>query len=146
MRQKARTFGVSSITIHYESTSDFDKTIEKLLELKVESSIAINPDTQLVDVQNYLTEINQILIMSVNPGYGGQKFIPSSIQKIESAKSLINDLNLKTKIQVDGGINSNTIDSVLVAGADIVVAGSAVYNDNSDIKTSIQTLKDSISL
>ncbi|MFL2804071.1 MAG: ribulose-phosphate 3-epimerase [Dehalococcoidia bacterium] len=138
--------GADSITIHYESTSDFDKTIEKLLELKVESSIAINPDTQLVDVQNYLTKINQILIMSVNPGYGGQKFIPSSIQKIESAKSLINDLNLKTKIQVDGGINSNTIDSVLVAGADIVVAGSAVYNDNSDIKTSIQTLKDSISL
>ena len=83
--------------------------------------------------------------MSVNPGYGGQKFIPSSIKKIKSTKSIINNSNLKTKIQVDGGINSNTIDSVLQAGADIVVAGSAIYNDDNDIKTSIKTLKDSIS-
>tara|TARA_Y100000996_G_scaffold238370_2_gene187377 strand:+ start:6018 stop:6689 length:672 start_codon:yes stop_codon:yes gene_type:complete len=137
--------GADSITIHYESTKNFDETLDKLKDLNVECSIAINPETKLTDVQNYLNEINQILIMSVNPGYGGQKFIPSSIEKIKSTKSIINNSNLKTKIQVDGGINSNTIDSVLQAGADIVVAGSAIYNDDSDIKTSIKNLKDSIS-
>ena len=114
--------------------------------LNVESSVAINPNTSLTTVQSYLAEINQLLIMSVNPGYGGQKFIPSSINKIEAAKSLIDQLNLSTKIQVDGGINSNTISNVFTAGADIVVAGSAIYNDMKDIETSIKTLKDSIIL
>ena len=138
--------GADSITIHYESTPDFDNTINKLTSLNVESSVAINPNTSLTSVQNYLAEINQLLIMSVNPGYGGQKFIPSSINKIESAKSLIDQLNLSTKIQVDGGINSNTISNVFTAGADIVVAGSAIYNEMNDIETSIKTLKDSIIL
>ena len=138
--------GADSITIHYESTPDFDNTINKLTSLNVESSVAINPNTSLTTVQSYLAEINQLLIMSVNPGYGGQKFIPSSINKIEAAKSLIDQLNLSTKIQVDGGINSNTISNVFTAGADIVVAGSAIYNDMKDIETSIKTLKDSIIL
>jgi len=138
--------GADSISIHYESTPDFDNTINKLTSLNVESSVAINPNTSLTTVQSYLAEINQLLIMSVNPGYGGQKFIPSSINKIEAAKSLIDQLNLSTKIQVDGGINSNTISNVFTAGADIVVAGSAIYNDMKDIETSIKTLKDSIIL
>ena len=138
--------GADSISIHYESTPDFDNTINKLTSLNVESSVAINPNTSLTTVQSYLAEINQLLIMSVNPGYGGQKFIPSSINKIEAAKSLIDQLNLSTKIQVDGGINSNTISNVFTAGADIVVAGSAIYNEMNDIETSIKTLKDSIIL
>ena len=138
--------GADSITIHYESTPDFDSTLSKLTSLNVESSVAINPNTSLTTVQSYLAEINQLLIMSVNPGYGGQKFITSSINKIEAAKSLIDQLNLSTKIQVDGGINSNTISNVFTAGADIVVAGSAIYNDMKDIETSIKTLKDSIIL
>ena len=119
--------GADSITIHYESTPDFDNTINKLTSLNVESSVAINPNTSLTSVQNYLAEINQLLIMSVNPGYGGQKFIPSSINKIESAKSLIDELDLSTKIQVDGGIKLHNAKEVISAGGDILVAGSEVF-------------------
>lgn len=119
--------GANSITVHFEALKDIKQTLTELDSLGVNRSLALNPGTDIEKTFPYLEQLDQVLIMSVNPGYGGQSFIESSLQKIDQMKNQIVKQGLSTNIQVDGGVNHETISRVARAGADIVVVGSVVY-------------------
>ena len=123
--------GADIITIHPDSTKHLNRTINLIKSYGVDVGLAINPAESL-DVLDYTIEdLNLILIMSVNPGFGGQSFIKSSLRKIEETKKLINEKNPRCKIEVDGGIKLDNAKEVLDAGADILVAGSAIFGQDS---------------
>ena len=138
--------GSDIITIHPETTDNVKDSIKLIKSLNNKVGLSINPDVPLKTINNFLPDIDLVLVMSVFPGFGGQKFIPEVLEKIKNLNKIKIDNNYNFQIEVDGGINSNTISNVFTAGADIVVAGSAIYNDMKDIETSIKTLKDSIIL
>ena len=119
--------GVDMITVHVEACSDVVATIEKIREYKLKVGITLNPDTPVSAIKPYLNRVDMVLIMSVNPGFGGQKFITSSVDKIKEVKRLRDELNLSYDIEVDGGINIDNLATVLEAGANVIVAGSAIF-------------------
>ena len=103
-------------------------TIEKIKASGVKAGITLNPDTPVSAISPYLDMVDMVLVMSVNPGFGGQKFIVTSIDKIKEVKKLKNDSGLSFDIEVDGGINVDNLPSVLEAGANVIVAGSAIFS------------------
>lgn len=119
--------GADLITIHLEACEDVDATIEKIRECGCKVGVSIKPKTPVSALEAYLEKIDMILIMSVEPGFGGQKFIPSSLEKIVETKAMIDKKNLDVDIQVDGGIYTHNVEDVIKAGANIIVAGSAVF-------------------
>lgn len=119
--------GADMITVHVEACSDVVATIEKIREYKLKVGLTLNPDTPVSAIKPYLNRVDMVLIMSVNPGFGGQKFITSSVDKIKEVKRLRDELNLSYDIEVDGGINIDNLATVLEAGANVIVAGSAVF-------------------
>ncbi len=119
--------GADMITVHVEACSDVVATIEKIREYKLKVGITLNPDTPVSAIKPYLNRVDMVLIMSVNPGFGGQKFITSSVDKIKEVKRLRDKLNLSYDIEVDGGINIDNLATVLEAGANVIVAGSAIF-------------------
>ena len=119
--------GADMITVHVEACSDVVATIEKIREYKLKVGITLNPDTPVSAIKPYLNRVDMVLIMSVNPGFGGQKFITSSVDKIKEVKRLRDELNLSYDIEVDGGINIDNLATVLEAGANLIVAGSAIF-------------------
>ena len=118
--------GVNMITVHKEVSSHLDRTLTRIRELGCKAGVAINPATSISGLEFVLDKLDLILVMSVNPGFGGQEFLNSSIDKIKSIKNLVGDRNIK--IQVDGGINDKTASQVIEAGANVLVAGSAIFN------------------
>lgn len=119
--------GADMITVHVEACSDVVATIEKIREYKLKVGITLNPDTPVSAIKPYLNRVDMVLIMSVNPGFGGQKFITSSVDKIKEVKRLRDELNLSYDIEVDGGINIDNLATVLEAGANVIVAGSEIF-------------------
>lgn len=119
--------GADMITVHVEACSDVVATIEKIREYKLKVGITLNPYTPVSAIKPYLNRVDMVLIMSVNPGFGGQKFITSSVDKIKEVKRLRDELNLSYDIEVDGGINIDNLATVLEAGANVIVAGSAIF-------------------
>lgn len=119
--------GADLITIHLEACEDVDATIAKIREHNMKVGISICPDTPVASLEEYLNKVDMVLIMSVHPGFGGQSFIPTSLDKIRELKSMIKERGLSVDIQVDGGIGMNNIEDVIKAGANIIVAGSAVF-------------------
>lgn len=119
--------GADMITVHVEACSDVVATIEKIREYKLKVGITLNPDTPVSAIKPYLNRVDMVLIMSVNPGFGGKKFITSSVDKIKEVKRLRDELNLSYDIEVDGGINIDNLATVLEAGANVIVAGSAIF-------------------
>ena len=119
--------GADMITVHVEACSDVVATIEKIREYKLKVGITLNPDTPVSAIKPYLNRVDMVLIMSVNAGFGGQKFITSSVDKIKEVKRLRDELNLSYDIEVDGGINIDNLATVLEAGANVIVAGSAIF-------------------
>ena len=119
--------GADMITVHVEACSDVVATIEKIREYKLKVGITLNPDTPVSAIKPYLNRVDMVLIMSVNTGFGGQKFITSSVDKIKEVKRLRDELNLSYDIEVDGGINIDNLATVLEAGANVIVAGSAIF-------------------
>lgn len=122
--------GADLITVHVESCRHLDRTVESIKEKGLLAGVALNPATSLSEVEYILPKVDMVLIMSVNPGFGGQKLIPYTIQKICDLKKLIDEKGLKTDIEVDGGVNLENVTTVIDAGANIIVAGSAVFNGN----------------
>lgn len=120
--------GADIITVHAESCKHLHRTVMKIKELGMKAGVALNPSTPLSVLDYILPELDMVLIMSVNPGFSGQSFIPSSLQKIRDIKKLIEDRCLNIDIQVDGGITLDNVADVIEAGANIIVAGSAVFN------------------
>lgn len=119
--------GADLITVHAESCKHLDRTVESIKEMGLLAGVALNPATPLSAVEYILEKVDMVLIMSVNPGFGGQKLIPYTIQKIRQLKKMIDARGLKTDIEVDGGINLENVTEVMDAGANIIVAGSAVF-------------------
>ena len=117
--------GADMITVHKEVVPHLDRTLTRICELGCKAGVAINPATSISGLEFVIDKLDLILVMSVNPGFGGQKFINSSIDKIKSIRNLVGDRNIK--IQVDGGINDKTASRAIEAGADVLVAGSAIF-------------------
>jgi len=132
--------GASMISFHPEATQHLDRSIELVKAKGCKVGLALNPGTSLSVLDHVLHKLDFVLIMSVNPGFGGQAFIEHSIDKIRALKVRIDDAGLKLRIEVDGGINTNNISRVRKAGADMFVAGSAIFNTDDYHKT-ITTLK-----
>lgn len=120
--------GADIITVHAEATRHLDRVVHMIKEENVLAAVALNPTTPLSEIEYILPELDMVLLMTVNPGFGGQKFIPYSLDKIVELKAIIERKGLKTDIEVDGGITLDNVDDVLDAGANIIVAGSAVFN------------------
>ena len=120
--------GADLITVHAESCKHLNRTIASIKERGILAGVALNPATPLQAVEYVLEKVDMVLIMTVNPGFGGQKFIPYTLQKVRDLKKMIDARGLKTDIEVDGGVNLSNVEEIMSAGANIIVAGSAVFN------------------
>lgn len=132
--------GGNIITVHYEADIHIDRTLNYIKSLGAKASIALNPGTPTSSIKDLIPSLDMVLIMSVNPGFGGQKYINYCSNKIREIKKLSDDLNPQLLIEVDGGIGGNNISEVVSCGANVIVAGSAVFKDNK-IKENILNLR-----
>jgi ribulose-phosphate 3-epimerase len=134
--------GADIITIHPEATDNLLESIKLIKSLNKKAGVSLNPKTSLDKLYPVINEIDLILIMSVNPGFGGQTFILETIDKIKALKTKLNELNLKIEIEVDGGINFENSQSIIKSGADILVSGTTIFKSNrGNIKKNIEILK-----
>ncbi len=120
--------GADIITVHAEACTHLDRTIEKIKESGVLASVALNPATDLGCLHYILPKLDMVLLMTVNPGYGGQKYIPYLTDKIRDLRRIVEERDLKLDIEVDGGVTLQNVGGILEAGANIIVAGSAVFH------------------
>lgn len=125
-----RDAGADTLTVHIEACEDIYATVAKIRECGVKVGVSLCPGTDVKELERLLPEIDMVLIMSVHPGFGGQKFIPESLERIHAVRQMADRQGLKTDIQVDGGIYQANARDVLDAGANIIVAGSAVFRGN----------------
>ena len=127
--------GADIITIHLEACEDVQATIDKIHENGVKVGLSIKPGTPVESLLPYLDKVEMVLMMSVEPGFGGQKYIEASTERIRQVKAMLTERGLTTDLQVDGGINVDNVNTVLEAGVNVVVAGSAVFGRNIEEKT-----------
>lgn len=120
--------GADSITVHAEACEDIERTIEQIREAGVKVGISIKPATPVNDISHMLEDVDMVLIMTVQPGFGGQKYMDECTEKIREVRELIEGENLNVDVQVDGGINDETMETVMTAGANLLVTGSYVFN------------------
>lgn len=130
--------GADSITVHAEACTHLDRTVGQIREKGIRAGVALNPATSLSVLDYVLDKIDMVLIMTVNPGFGGQKLVESSYDKIRELRRRIDEAGLNVDIQVDGGINASTLPKVLEAGANVIVAGSAAFG--ADTEASVRAL------
>ena len=128
------------ITVHVEACKDVVATLEKIKECGVKAAITLNPPTPVSAIEPYLDKVDMVLVMSVNPGFGGQKFIPESLDKVKEIRRLLDARGLDTDIEIDGGVNAGNLASVLEAGANVIVAGSAIFSG--DVADNVKTFKE----
>lgn len=127
--------GADYVTVHLEACEDVKTTLDKIHACGMKAGLAVNPETDVKELVPYLEDVEMILIMSVHPGFGGQKFIPESLDKIREVRAMLNEKNLEIDIQVDGGIYVENVREVLDAGANVIVAGSAVFRGDAGENT-----------
>ena len=127
--------GADLICVHQEACLHLDRTINQIKETGARAAVALNPATPVETLSCILKEADMFLIMSVNPGFGGQKFIPYTLEKIKKLRGMLNEAGLTTDIEVDGGVNAANVREVLDAGADVIVAGSAVFKNDAAANT-----------
>ena len=134
--------GADIITVHPEATNSLQESIDEIKKYKKKVGLSLNPDTKIEVIEKYLNQIDLVLIMSVYPGFGGQKFIKEVLKKIEKINEIKNKNGFKFDIEVDGGINFSNFKEVLEAGANILVSGTTIFKENNgDIKKNINFLK-----
>ena len=134
--------GADIITIHPEATDSLEESISKIKSLNKKVGVSLNPESKIDLISNYLKEIDLVLIMSVNPGFGGQKFMPEVLDKVKKLKKIQSEKNINFDIEIDGGINFDNCQSAIDAGANILVSGTTVFkSNNGDIKKNINLLK-----
>ena len=127
--------GADYVTVHLEACEDVKTTLDKIHACGMKAGLAVNPETDVKELVPYMEDVEMILIMSVQPGFGGQKFIPESLDKIREVRAMLTEKNLETDIQVDGGIYVENVREVLDAGANVIVAGSAVFRGDAGENT-----------
>ena len=133
--------GADMIIVHQESTPHLHRVIQQIRAAGKAPGVAINPATPASAISEVLSDVDLVLVMTVNPGFGGQTFIPETVPKIRQVKKMTQDRNLNADIEVDGGIHEGTVRQVVEAGASFLVAGSAVYGDKAGIRAAIQKLR-----
>jgi ribulose-phosphate 3-epimerase len=120
--------GAYMLTVHYEACTHLHRTIQKIKSLNMKAGVAINPHTSVSVLENVLADLDLVLVMSVNPGFGGQKFIPQTIAKVKAMRKMIDERGLNTLIEVDGGVDTSNARALEEAGANVLVAGNAVFS------------------
>ncbi len=135
--------GADIITVHQEACIHLHRTIQNIKSYGIKAGVSLNPATSLVTLEEILPELDMVLIMSVNPGFGGQSFIKSSLDKITILKKMIDDRNLNIDIEVDGGVKVDNVADVVKAGANIIVAGSAIFGKE-DVKRAVLDFREVI--
>ena len=134
--------GANIITIHPEATNDLKESIKYIRDLGKKVGVSLNPETPLEIIENFLQDIDLVLIMSVHPGFGGQKFMPEVLEKVKKLRNIIIEKKLELDIEIDGGIDFDNNKMVIEAGANILVSGTTVFKkNNGDIKKNIDILK-----
>ncbi len=132
--------GADHLTVHYETCPHLHRTIQQIHAAGAKAGVSVNPSTSVSLLSDILTDTDLVLIMSVNPGFGGQTFIPHTLPKLKQAAALINAANPRTRLQVDGGIDADTCLAVVNAGADVLVAGSFIFGSK-DIPDAVRRLR-----
>lgn len=135
--------GASIITVHAEATRHLHKVVQGIRELGVRPGVTINPGTPVSAIEEVLADVDLVLIMSVNPGFSGQGFIPGALKKIETVRRMITEAGLKTELEVDGGIKVSNIAQAAQAGADVFVSGSGIFG-TPDYKKTIAAMKEAM--
>ncbi|NLE08828.1 MAG: ribulose-phosphate 3-epimerase [Dehalococcoidales bacterium] len=136
--------GADIITVHVEACPHIHRTIQAIKEMGKKAGASVNPGTPVDRLEDILPDLDLVLIMTVNPGFGGQKFIPGTLNKIGTIRETIDLMGLDTEIEVDGGINTETAAKVVEAGADVLVAGAAVFNGNDSVGEAIRKIRNSL--
>lgn len=133
--QDMKKVGADLICVHQEACVHLDRTINQIKEAGCKAAVALNPATPIETLSCILDQVDMFLIMSVNPGFGGQKFIPYAVEKIKKLRKMLDDAGLKTDIQVDGGVTTENVRMLIEAGANVFVAGSAVFKNDAAANT-----------
>ena len=136
--------GADILTVHVEACPHIHRTIQAIKEAGVKAGASVNPGTSISRLDDILSYLDLVLIMTVNPGFGGQAFIESTLEKITAMRKKLDEKRLNTELEVDGGINVNIAPKVVKAGADVLVAGAAVFSSDQPIKDAIQKIRNSL--
>ena len=137
--------GASYITFHPEASEHIDRTIALIKEQGCKAGLVFNPASPLHYLDHVIDQLDMVLLMSVNPGFGGQSFIPSSLEKLRVVRKMIDDRNLSTRLEIDGGVKTDNIKDIASAGADTFVAGSAIFNTD-NYKSTIDIMRSELAL
>ena len=127
--KEIKEIGAYMMNVHYETCVHLHRTVEQIKENGMKAGVTLNPHTPVSLLEDIVSDVDMVLIMSVNPGFGGQKLIPYTLDKVREAKNLVKQSGCKTDIEVDGGINLENVEEAMDAGANIIVAGSAVFKE-----------------
>jgi ribulose-phosphate 3-epimerase len=133
--------GADLLTVHVEACPHLHRTVQAIKEAGARAGVALNPATPLVAVEEILPDLDLLLVMSVNPGFGGQNFIPGALDRLRRARAMIDALGLPVELEVDGGIGPTTAPRVVQAGARVLVAGSAVFNHHESVQLALERLR-----
>ena len=134
--------GADYITVHVEACVHLHRVVQQIKNLGKKAGVALNPATPLLSLEEILPYVDLVLVMSVNPGFGGQSYIPTSTEKIARLRAMLDERNLShVELEVDGGIKTHNVAEVVAAGATVIVAGSAVFNKSASVKENIQALR-----
>ncbi len=137
--------GAELITVHVETCPHLDRTIQQIKDLGLRAGVTLNPATPLVAIEAVLSEVDLVLVMSVNPGFGGQTYLPSSTKRITRLRQILQERNLgQVDLEVDGGINTTTAVEAVAAGANVLVVGSCIYNSQGSVAENLSNLRDAI--
>ena len=133
--------GATGLTVHVETCPHLHRTVQQIKELGCRAGVTLNPSTPVVSLEEILPYVDLVLVMTVNPGFGGQSFIESSVPRIARVRAMLDQLGASAELEVDGGIDAHTAPLVVAAGADVLVAGSAVFNNAEGISGAIAALR-----
>lgn len=133
--------GADILTVHVETCSHLHRTIRRIKELGAKAGVTLNPATSLTTLEQILPDVDLVLIMSVNPGFGGQRYIPSSTTKIRCLRETLDSLGSNAWLEVDGGVNARNVAEIVQAGADVLVAGSAVFGGTKSVAENVSALR-----
>ena len=134
--------GADRLTVHVETCDHIHRTIQRMRELGIKPGVTLNPGTPLSSLEAILPDVDLVLVMSVNPGFGGQSYIPRSTTRIARLRAMLDEIGSQAELEVDGGINADTVARVVEAGATVLVAGTAVFNNRASVRENVQLLRE----